>query len=129
MLGRSATSGLVCVFCLLLTLGVFASPAGAQYGGGFGTAEAPHLIFTAEQLDFLAAQPDHWGRHFKLMADIDLKAWDAGQPRVIGTIDDGPFTGVFDGNHKILSNLRQVSDFGGYLGLFGLVEGDRKSVV
>jgi hypothetical protein len=123
MLGRSAAPGLVWVSCLLLSLGVFASPAEAQYGGGIGTAEKPHLIFTAEQLDFLVARPQDWGKHFKLMADIDLKAWGVGEPRVIGTIDDGPFTGVFDGNHKILSNLHQVPDFGGYLGLFGLVEG------
>jgi len=123
MRGRSVVSNLLRTSCLLLTLEVFAGSARAQYGGGLGTPEKPYLIFTAQELDNLVARPHDWDKCFQLMADIDLKAWGAGQPRVIGTIDDGPFTGVFDGNHKILSNLRQVSDFGGYLGLFGLVEG------
>jgi hypothetical protein len=110
-------------FCLWLVIAMSALPAGAQYGGGFGTAESPYLIFTAEQLNVLTAQPDDWSKHFKLMADIDLKAWDPAQSHVIGSVDAGSFTGVFDGNHKTLSNFRQASDFSGYLGLFGLVEG------
>jgi len=100
-----------------------ALPAGAQYGGGFGTIASPYLIFTAEQLEALTVRPDDWSKHFKLMADIDLKAWDPAEFHVIGTVDEGAFTGVFDGNHKTLSNFRQISDFGGYLGLFGSVEG------
>jgi hypothetical protein len=128
MLGRSVAPGLVWGLCVLVVIGASALPAGAQYGGGIGTAESPYLIFTAEQLSVLIARPDDWGKRFKLMADIDLDVWEPTEPHVIGTVDDGPFTGVFDGNHKTVSNFRQISDFGGYLGLFGLVEGQEARI-
>ena len=108
------------VWCIL---GVLALPAAAQYGGGVGTVQSPFLIFTARQLDTLGARPDDWGKHFKLMADIDLKGYAPDAFHIIGTSEDGPFTGVFNGNFQTISNLRQTRDLGGYLGLFGLVEG------
>ncbi|MEN6423926.1 MAG: hypothetical protein ABFE13_01080 [Phycisphaerales bacterium] len=107
-----------------LVLVASALPVGAGYGGGFGTAESPYLIFTAGQLDALGMTPEDWGRHFKLMADIDLKDYGSDEFHVIGTSEDEPFTGVFDGNHKTISNLRLVCEFGACFGLFGLVSGD-----
>lgn len=123
MVRRSVAPQLVWVSCLALLVAVFALPAEARYGGGSGTADNPYLISTADHLDSLIARPDDWGGHFRLTADIDLKAWDPTEAHIIGTVDDGPFTGVFDGNHKTIANFRQLSDFSGYLGLFGLVEG------
>lgn len=123
MRGELTAPQLPRVFCLWCILCVPALPAAAQYGGGVGTVQSPYLIFTPKQLDTLGARPDDWGKHFKLMADIDLKGYGSTGFHVIGTSEDGPFTGVFNGNHKTISNLRQFQDFGGYLGLFGLVEG------
>jgi hypothetical protein len=63
--------------------------------------------------------PADWDKHFKVMADIDLSAFDGkeGRPafKVIGTSWDA-FTGVFDGDGHTISNLTITG--GGYLGLF-----------
>lgn len=123
MLGGSVWSGAAWRFCLWLILAVSALPAGAQYGGGIGTAESPFLVFSAEQLNAIGANPDHWSRHFRLMADIDLGAYGPADFHIIGTSDEGPFAGVFDGNHKTISNFRHRVDFGGSLGFFGMIEG------
>lgn len=123
MLGVWSSAGRPATLTILLIVGMSALPAGAQYGGGAGTAANPYLIYTAQQLDSVGTRPDDWDKHFKLMADVDLQAYGPDEFRIIGTLDDGPFTGVFDGNHKRISKLRQTSDFGGYLGLFGIVEG------
>ena len=51
------------------------SPAQAQYGGGTGMADDPFLIYTAEQMNAIGANPNDWDKHFKLVADIDLSAY------------------------------------------------------
>jgi len=104
-------------------LAAMASPTWGQ-GGGLGTAENPYLVFTAGQLDAIGATPEYLGKHFKLMADIDLKEYGLGEFHVIGASEDAPFRGVFDGNGKTISNLQLAREFGGYLGLFGLVSGE-----
>ncbi|MBN2594017.1 MAG: hypothetical protein JXA81_10955, partial [Sedimentisphaerales bacterium] len=82
---------LLCV--LFLTL-----PAYAQYGGGSGTAEDPYLIYTAEQMNTIGAEPNDWDKHFKLMADIDLSIYTGTDFNVIGYGLFPAFSGVFDGN-------------------------------
>jgi hypothetical protein len=120
MLGRPIAP--VKGFCSWLVMTALVLPAGAQYGGGLGTAESPYLIFTASQLNAVGANPEDWGKHFELMADIDLKKYGPAEFHMIGTSDDGPFTGVFQGNHKTISNLRQSYAEGGCFGLFGFAE-------
>lgn len=97
---------------------VIPSPA---YGGGAGTAEDPYLIYTAEQLNAIGLSYCQLDKHFKLMADIDLSAFDGrdGRPvfNVIGTDRLDPFTGVFDGNGHIISHLTLTGEDG--LGMFG----------
>ncbi|MBP7052351.1 MAG: hypothetical protein KBE65_15165 [Phycisphaerae bacterium] len=112
---------MLCPWFVVLAL---ALPVGAQYGGGLGTAESPHLISTAGHLDALGARPEDWAKHFKLMADLDLQKYGPTEFHMIGTVEEGPFTGVFLGNHKTISNFRRSDEEGGYSGLFGLVEGD-----
>jgi predicted outer membrane repeat protein len=82
------------------------SPSGihAKYGGGSGTAEDPYLIYTAEQMNTIGAEPNDWGKHFKLMADIDLKNFGVSSFNLIGS-DSQPFFGVFSGNGHSISNL------------------------
>jgi hypothetical protein len=123
MSGEGSFAGRLVTLAVLLAIGMSAPPAGAQYGGGAGTVASPYLIYTAQQLDSVGTRPDNWDKHFKLMADIDLQAYGPDEFHIIGTLDDGPFTGVFHGNHKRISNLRRTSDLGGYLGLFGVIEG------
>ncbi len=126
MIARVATGGFVRALSLCLLAVVFARPVMAGYGGGAGTSDDPFLIFTAQHLAEVGQEPDDWDKHFKLMANIDLG--DQTDFPVIGTPDDGPFSGVFDGNQKAISGLRQASDYGGYLGLFGLIDGDEARI-
>ncbi len=122
MATRVSAGGFVRTLSLCLLAAVFARPARGAYGGGMGTSDHPFLIVTAQHLAAVGHQPDDWDKHFKLMADIDL----GGRTDfpVIGTSADGPFSGVFDGNQKAISGLQQRSDYAGYLGLFGLVDGE-----
>ena len=119
--GSIAPVRMPCLWLLMLALVL---PVQAQYGGGLGTAESPYLISTASHLDALGARPEDWAKHFKLMADLDLQKYGPTEFHMIGTVEEGPFTGVFLGNHKTISNFRRSDEEGGYSGLFGLVEGD-----
>jgi len=98
-----------------------------KYGGGTGEPNAPYLIYTAEHLNALGAEPNDYDKHFKLMADIDLSGYTYG--RAVIAPDAGlsqeysgtPFSGVFNGmNHRIRNlTIEGVR----YLGLFGSVGG------
>ena len=94
---------------------------GPIFGGGTGTADDPFLIYTAEQLNTVGLSFCDWDKHFKLMADIDLLAFDGKEGRpafnVIGIGRWDAFAGVFDGNDHIVSNLTLTGK--GNLGMFG----------
>ena len=66
------------------------------YGGGCGTVPDPYLIYTAEQMNNIGANPDDWDKHFKLMNDIDLSGYTGTSFNLIGASDDR-FSGSFDG--------------------------------
>ncbi|MHC4324394.1 MAG: right-handed parallel beta-helix repeat-containing protein, partial [Planctomycetota bacterium] len=73
------------------------SPSGipAKYGGGTGEPNDPYLIYTAGQMNTIGAEPNDWEKHFKLMADIDLKDFGDSSFNLIGS-ESHPFMGVFD---------------------------------
>ncbi len=117
------------------------SAASAQYGGGAGTPEDPYQIWTPEQMNAIGAEPNAWDKHFKLMADIDLSAYDGkdGRPAFniiaadVSAMKSGSqqdlFSGVFDGNgHKISNFTHTSSDRYRYAGLFGYVGGPRGEI-
>ena len=111
---------------IVCTLGL---PAQAQYSGGSGTAEDPYEIATAADLIALGETPDDYDKHFILTADIDLdpnlpggrvfdRAVIAPHTNPFTTFHDGAeFSGTFDGNGHVISNLHICGT--GYLGLFG----------
>jgi hypothetical protein len=100
---RAKPNHVIFVLCVLsLTW-----PVQAKYGGGSGTAENPYLITTAEQMNTIGAEPNDWDKHFKLVADIDLKDFGGSSFNLIGS-DSHPFKGVFDGNGRTISNLTYV---------------------
>jgi len=118
---------LVAVCALIATLCPLTT---AQYGGGTGTAEDPYLIYTPEQMNEIGLHEDHWDKHFKLMADLDLAAYTGTQFNIIGdsvahaigrsigiTSQDG-FAGVFDGNGHTVANFTYTSPDTDYVGLF-----------
>ena len=82
-------------------------PTQAKYGGGTGAAEDPFLIYTAEQMNAIGTEPNDWDKHFRLMADIDLKDFGDSSFNLIGS-GSYPFKGVFDGNGHTISNLTYV---------------------
>jgi hypothetical protein len=129
MLARSLAgrSGLVISFCMAIH--AFSLTAWAAYGGGSGTSEDPYRIFTAGQLNAIGAQPQDWDKHFRLMADIDLSAYRGTAFNTIGTPDEGPFTGTFDGNYRTISNFQWSSEWARYLGLFGFVAGEEARIM
>jgi hypothetical protein len=92
------------------------------FAGGAGTEEDPYLIDAAEQLQFIDTVPCLLGCSFKVIADIDLSAYDGqgGRPifNVIGDYD-APFTGVFDGDGHVISNFTYISENSDCLGIFG----------
>jgi len=101
--------------------GFISSPA---YGGGTGIANDPYLVYTAEQLNMIGLYYCHWDKHFKLMDDVDLSAFDGKEGRmafnIIGTDRRDSFTGVFDGNGHTISNLTLAGEDN--LGMFGCLE-------
>ena len=104
----------------------------AFYGGGFGTEADPYLIYTAEELNMIGVSPWDWDKRFKLMEDIDLAAYTGTDFNIIGYYisddDKKPFTGVFDGNGKTISNFSYTSTDVNNIGLFGYVKGSRAKV-
>lgn len=116
------------LFFILFVVCFLGLPAQAKYGGGSGTADEPYLVYTAEQLNAIGATPTDWDKHFKLMDDIDLSAFSGSAFNIIGqwvawgSPNNKPFTGIFDGNGKIISNFSTSADRDG-TGLFGYVKG------
>jgi hypothetical protein len=103
------------------------------YGGGSGTSSSPYLIYNAAQLNGIGARAGDWNKYFRLMADINLSGYDGkdGRPafnRIGSYINYGvaimPFTGVFDGAGRTISNFIFDSNGGtDSVGLFGYVDG------
>ena len=104
-------------------------------GGGNGSEATPYLIYEPEQLADLATFVNAGngetteGKYYKLMNDIDLgvapyntdEGW---QP--IGNLDfedASIFQGNFDGNNKVVKNLKINRPEQCYIGLFGFMSG------
>lgn len=101
------------------------SDLNAKYGGGTGESDNPYLIYTTEQINTIGLYPEDWDRHFKLMADIDLRSLGTRGFNIIGfreNIFDPPFRGVFDGNGHTISNFTYISTDIDIVALFGFVQ-------
>jgi hypothetical protein len=100
------------------------SPSGlhAKYGGGTGEPNEPYLIYTAEQMNNIGAEPNDWDKHFKLMADIDLSGYKGTGFNIIGSGFLPAFTGVFDGNGHTISNFTYTSTGEPCIGIFGYID-------
>jgi hypothetical protein len=124
-----------------------AIPDEIKYGGGTGEPNDPYLIYTAEQLNTIGLNQEDADKYFKLMADIDLSAYQGDSFNRIGLYDPPafapdwhpPFTGVFDGNNHTITNFTYVVDVNEplkedglwgdeYVGLFGRVSGEQAQI-
>ncbi|MHC4194442.1 MAG: GLUG motif-containing protein [Planctomycetota bacterium] len=76
-------------------------PALPTFAGGSGTAEAPYLIETKEQLNSIGHNARLMDKHFKVINDLDLNGLKyymiAEKPYV--------FSGTFDGTDHTISNI------------------------
>lgn len=88
---------------------------------GSGTPEDPYQIWTPQQMNTIGLYPEIWACHFRLMADIDMSAYTGTSYHIIGTSWDNPFTGTFDGNGHVITNLTVAAPSQDYVGLFGYV--------
>lgn len=100
---------------------------------GSGTEDNPWLIQSLEDFDEFAADSSYWDGHISLDVDIDLAdrtyttpviAPDRDTDNTTYPFEGTPFTGVFDGNGHIISNLTIDTAGAGtdYLGLFGQIQ-------
>lgn len=99
----------------------------ADYGGGVGTEEDPYLIYNTQQFLHITLNPCDWGKHFKLMADVDLSGLPEGTFNPIGFSDNFYFSGVFDGNNHSIYNL-SYSQNENYSATFGCVKGTNAEI-
>ena len=103
------------------------SAAQAQFAGGSGTEEDPYRISTLEQLQAVGDSAN-LDKHFIQIADIDAsdtKNWNDGmgfKPIGSGTSIDNAFTGTFDGQGYVISNLSIIRSEENDVGLFGYTE-------
>ena len=87
-----------------------------RFAGGSGTESDPYLIATAGDLQQMQKFPS---AHYRLACDIDAT-------QMVLTGSDAEFTGTFDGNRKVIQNLRLS---GNNCSLFGNVVGDAERTV
>lgn len=92
---------------------------------GKGTANDPYLISNVAQLEYLRDQSNLGNgqitAHAKLVNDIDLAY--ASASSWIPVSKSNAFAGTFDGNGHCIKNLYSSFYQGGYVGLFGYVNG------
>jgi hypothetical protein len=89
------------------------------YWGQTGEPNDPIQIFTGQQVLGLGSVPCVWDKHFILLNDVNMQE----QGAIIGTAGTSgtPFTGVFDGNNHLISNL-YISNTHDSSGLFGHID-------
>lgn len=92
---------------------------------GTGTVDDPFLISSVAQLEYLRDQSNLGSgqitAHAKLVNDIDLAY--ASASSWIPVSKSNAFAGTFDGNGHCIKNLYSSFYQGGYVGLFGFVDG------
>ncbi len=92
---------------------------GGTYGGGSGTAADPYQIWTPEQMNAIGANLNDWDKSFVLMDDIDMSIYTGTEYAIIGD-SRARFSGTFDGNGHVISNLTYTrNDTHSGIGLFG----------
>ena len=103
------------------TTGTF-TPTAPTYGDG--SENDPYLIYTIENLAWLDENPTEWNKHYAQMADIDAyltQGWNSGQGWIpIGNLSTA-FTGTYEGNGYVISNLF-INRYESYQGFFGNID-------
>lgn len=98
--------------------------ANSEFGKGNGSPSSPYEVSTLEQLKMIIG---HNGACFIQTEDIDVNY---GKITPMFTTDE-PFTGTYDGNNHIISNLNNMMEGVNNIGLFTAVgeKGEIRNVV
>ncbi|MBN2210005.1 MAG: hypothetical protein JW709_01300, partial [Sedimentisphaerales bacterium] len=83
-------------------------PVYQLYSGGAGTTEDPYLISDVHQLNKIGRITNHWSKHFRLIADIDMLTYTGTRYNIIGN-SSTKFTGSFDGDGHVIYNLTHIN--------------------
>ena len=100
---------------------------------GSGTSDDPYLINTVDELGRMRFQVNKGSNSYstacyKLMTDLDF-SWE-GDWTPIGKDEDFPFMGIFDGNNKIIKNIKlgrkdhPITGYA-YIGFWGCIKNAR----
>ncbi len=100
---------------ILIFLFLSVASYGGTYSGGDGNDISPYEIDNVADWLELMADSNDWDKHFVLTSDIDMEGF-AMTP--VGN-DSNMFTGVFDGNGNIISNIEILQSASDFVGLFG----------
>ena len=86
---------------------------------GDGSVGEPYGLCSAEQLNAIGSNAAYIDKNFKLYKNLDLASYTSNSFNLIAS-SASPFTGVFDGNGKVISNLvySDTTASGDFLGLF-----------
>ena len=96
---------------------------------GDGSSETPYFVYTPQQLNEIRNHLDS-AYTFNQMRDIDLADYTSAVVSTYGWTpigdDTNPFTGVYDGCNRIISNIRVAPGAPSiyYIGLFGTISGE-----
>ena len=122
-----------CVLSIVAAVLCFSGTVFAVLSGG-GTEASPYLIQSRADFDEFANPANaalYWAssKYTKLMCNLDLsgtvytKAVIAPDTSVASGFQGTGFTGVFDGNGNVISNMTITASAQDYIGLFGQVGG------
>jgi hypothetical protein len=92
------------------------------FSGGTGSSGDPYLISTAAELNSVGSSITYWASYFKLTANIDMSGYTGVSYNIIGNTSTH-FTGGFDGNGFVISNLTYTTALNtSYVGMFGYTD-------
>lgn len=106
---------IICANLLVVLIVTTSAAASGSYDGGNGTAEYPFRIRTAEHLCDIGLHTEDWDKCFVMVDNINLSGYSYD---IIG-LQDHKFTGTFDGNDFVITNLSINVTGVKFLGLFG----------
>lgn len=112
------------VLILVGAFGLAGSAAAGTYSGGTGEPNNPYRIATANDLNDIGNHVEDFNKCFVMVNDINLADYNGTQFNIIGPNSTTPFTGIFDGNDKVIHNFRYESSGVDIVGLFGRVSGE-----
>ena len=124
---RKLVSALAAAIFVVIVTGFCSVPkAFAKYSGGTGEPNEPYRIATPQDLNDIGNYEEDWDKHFVLVNDVNLAQYSGTQFKIIGRWIPGypnnkPFTGIFEGNDKIIWNFTWRTTNQWYIGLFRYV--------